>query len=321
MRVSHATGASRRSGERVRVLGSPRGEAPRERMEDVHAAEGYLCRRARARVARRVACAAAGRPGGRNATRRCSRDFGGGRSGRCGPAGRAPSPATAATRTRSIWACATAASGRRPTPARRGRRSSTSSRRSRSARSQSRRRIRKSSTSAAARDCTARTCRSATASTNRPTPDERGRISGCATRSRSLKSPSIRATPIACSSRSSAIRTDRIPSAAIYRSTDGGRTFTQVLHPRREHRRPRRRHRSVQPGDRLRDLLGGSPGSVGERCLERHGRRHLQIHRRRDHLAAAHERPAAGPAPCRDHHRAEPVRSASTRSWRRPAAA
>ena len=70
-------------------------------------------------------------------------------------------------------------------PAARGSRSSTTSRPDRSARSPSRRPIRTSSTSAAARDCSGPISPPATASTSRPTPARRGRISACATASRS----------------------------------------------------------------------------------------------------------------------------------------
>jgi photosystem II stability/assembly factor-like uncharacterized protein len=55
----------------------------------------------------------------------------------------------------------------------------------------------------------------------------------------------------------------------------------------REHRRQGRRHRSVQPRHRLRDVVGAAPGSVGERRVERHQRRHLQVDRRRHDVEAA----------------------------------
>ena len=89
-----------------------------------------------------------------------------------------------ASRTPSISAWSTAASGRRPTPAAPGSRSSTTSRPDRSAGSPSRRPIPTSSTSAAAKGCRGRTSRSATASTSPPTRARPGRTSACATRSR-----------------------------------------------------------------------------------------------------------------------------------------
>ncbi len=165
--------------------------------------------------------------------------------------------------------------------------SSTISRRSRSARWRSRHRIRTSSTSAAAKGCTGPTSRSATACTAPRTPARRGRISVCAMRSRSPRSPSIRATPIACSSRCSVIRTVRTRERGIYRSTDGGRTLTQVFTRGEDIGRARRGHRPIEPGRRLCDVLGRSPGPVGERGVERDGRRRIQIDRRRRHLAAS----------------------------------
>ena len=54
---------------------------------------------------------------------------------------------------------------------------------------------RRSSTSAAAKGCTGRTCRLATASTSRPTLARHGRTSACATRSRFRTSRSIRRNP------------------------------------------------------------------------------------------------------------------------------
>ena len=88
------------------------------------------------------------------------------------------------------------------------------SRPARSARSPSRRPIRTSSTSEAARGCSAPTSRPATASTSRPTPERRGRTSVFATGSRSRRSSSTRAIRIGCSSPCSAIRTGLTRSAA-----------------------------------------------------------------------------------------------------------
>ena len=92
-------------------------------------------------------------------------------------------------------------------------------------RSRSRRPIRTSSTSAAAKGCSGPTCRSATASTSRPTPARPGRISACATRSRSRRSPSIRRNPnrlfVAALGHPYGPNEER----GIFRSTDGGQTF------------------------------------------------------------------------------------------------
>ena len=106
---------------------------------------------------------------------------------------------------------------------------------------------------------------------------------------------SIRGIPIACSSRRSAIRTARTRSAA---STDRPTAAHVSAGPLqgREHRRQRRRHRSVEPAHRLRDDVGRASGTVGERGLGGTERRHLQVDRRRHDVEAADERPAAGPS-------------------------
>ena len=102
----------------------------------------------------------------------------------------------------------------RPTSATRGILSSTISRPGRSARSRSRRPIPTLSMSAAARGCSGRIFRPATACTNRPTPARRGSIWDCATGSRFLRSRSIRTIRIGFSRLCSAIPTGRMPSAA-----------------------------------------------------------------------------------------------------------
>ena len=58
----------------------------------------------------------------------------------------------------------------------------------------------------------------------------------------------------------------------------------------REHGRARRRHRPCRSERRLRHAVGGAAGPVGERGVGGHGRRGLQVDRRRDHLEAAHQR-------------------------------
>ncbi len=64
----------------------------------------------------------------------------------------------------------------------------------------------------------------------------------------------------------------------------------------REHGRQRRRHRPGQPRHRLRHDVGRAAGPVGERRVGGHGRRHLQVHRRRDDVEAADQRAAGGGA-------------------------
>ena len=85
----------------------------------------------------------------------------------------------------------------------------------------------------------------------------------------------------------------------------------------REHRRQGRRHRSVQPGHRLRDDVGGAAGSVGERRVERHPRRHLQVDRRRHDLEAADAGPAGRRRQRRARDRAEQPEAALRDASRR----
>ena len=93
--------------------------------------------------------------------------------------------------------------------------------------------------------------------------------------------------------RARAILTDPIPERGIYRSTDGGQSFEKVLY-KNENIGRQRRGRSIPPNPRHRlcHVVGGARGTVGERRMERHRRRHLQIHRRRADLAAADRRSA-----------------------------
>ncbi len=114
------------------------------------------------------------------------------------------------------------------------------------------------------------------------------------------------------------------PERGIYRSTDGGRTFTQVL------------TRGENIGARDVDIDPSNPEIVYATFWEDRqgpwenaawngtGGGIFKSTDGGDHLAAAHERPAAGAAPCRDHHRAEPT-AAPVRDrgdgWRRPSQA
>ena len=73
----------------------------------------------------------------------------------------------------------------------------------------------------------------------------------------------------------------------------------------REHRRVGPRARSAESRRRLRVSVGDASGSVGERRLERHQRRHLQIDRRRHDVASADTRSAGGRRAGRRRDRAE----------------
>ena len=106
-----------------------------------------------------------------------------------------------------------------------------------------------------------------------------GRTSACATASRSRRSSWTRATRSGCSWPCSATRTARTRSAAIFRSTDGGRDLPEGALPGREHRRRRRRPRPDEPRHRVRRALGGAAGPVGERRVHRPGQRPLQVRR------------------------------------------
>ena len=156
--------------------------------------------------------------------------------------------ASRAGRRKRTSARSAAACGRRPTAARTGRRSPTArSRARRSARSPSRSRTPTSSSSAwASRAFAATSCR-ATASTSRPTPARRGRTSASRTRRRSRK---IRIHPtnpdivfVAAFGKYGAPSDER----GVFKSTDGGKTWTQGALPRRQDRRGRHLDRPHEP--------------------------------------------------------------------------
>ena len=87
-----------------------------------------------------------------------------------------------------------------------------------------------------------------------------------------------------------------------------GRDVPEGPLPRRGHGRRRRGPRPRRPRRRVRGPVGVAAGAVGERRVQRRGKRPLQVHRRRPQLAAAEERPAhlrRGPRADRDHGRAE----------------
>ena len=132
-----------------------------------------------------------------------------------------------------------------------------------------RRAIRRSSTPAAARACSAPISPSATASISRPTAGTRGRISVCATGSRSPRWRSIRTIRSGSSSPCSVTRTDRTPSAASIARLDGGATFQRVLF---ENDDVGAFDVAIDPhesADRLRDALGCASSAVGNRRLVR----------------------------------------------------
>ena len=76
------------------------------------------------------------------------------------------------------------------------------------------------------------------------------------------------------------------PERGVYRTTDGGKTWRQVLKKDDEHRRIRRRDRSVESVDHLRRLLAGAPAALGSR-QRRARQRPVRVPRRRRHLEAA----------------------------------
>ena len=155
---------------------------------------------------------------------------------------------------------------------------------------------RTSSTPAAARACTGPTSRRATASTSPRTPGGRGRGSASTTRSRFRASTSIRAIPnrlfVAALGHPYGPNEER----GIFRSTDGGSTFQKVLYKDENTGGNDVDIDPVNPERRLRHAVGGAAGPVGERGVGGHGRRHLQVHRRRHDVEAADQRAAAGRA-------------------------
>ena len=73
----------------------------------------------------------------------------------------------------------------------------------------------------------------------------------------------------------------------IFRSTDGGQTFQRVLFKDENTGGKDVDIDPVEPRHRLRDDVGTAAGAVGERRVERHQRRHLQVDRRRHDVEAA----------------------------------
>ena len=71
------------------------------------------------------------------------------------------------------------------------------------------------------------------------------------------------------------------PERGIYRSTDGGQTFEKVLYKDENIGGSDVKIDPVEPQHRLCHIVGGAGRPVGERRMERHRRRHLQVNRRR----------------------------------------
>ena len=203
----------------------------------------------------------------RRSTQPSSLSSGGAPSARTGRAARWRPRGIRAGRSPSTWPRSTAASGRRPTRAARGTRSSTTSRPVRSASSRSRHPIPTSSTSAAAKACIVRISRPATASTSRPT---RGRTWTHLGLTDAQQIPEPRHRSAQSGSR---VHRGARPSLRSKRGTrdlpfDRWRPHVpEGPLQGREHRRQRRRHRSVEPRRRLRDDVGRAAGTVGERRL------------------------------------------------------
>ncbi len=69
----------------------------------------------------------------------------------------------------------------------------------------------------------------------------------------------------------------RMKSAAVYRTTDGGKTWKQMLYARPQGGRDRPDHRSQQSERDLRCLLGSAPHALGS-GKRRAGQRAVQVH-------------------------------------------
>ena len=74
----------------------------------------------------------------------------------------------------------------------------------------------------------------------------------------------------------------------VYRSKDGGATWEKVLYVNERTGRERPLDGRDQPADPLRRHVGGAAPAVDDRQRQ-HGRRHLQVHRRRRPLDEAHQ--------------------------------
>ena len=126
--------------------------------------------------------------------------------------------------------CHAAGCGRPPTAAPRGRSSSTTwMTPCRSVTSPSRPTTPISCGWARAKTTIARAARGATASTNLPTAGRPGSTWACAIRSTSLASSSIRSITTSSTSRRSAASGDPGKERGVFKSTDGGLTWTNVL--------------------------------------------------------------------------------------------
>ncbi len=183
----------------------------------------------------------------------------------------------------------TVAYGRRPTPASPGSRSSTDSPSPPSERSKSRPRIPTSSTPVPANPISAPPSAPATESTSPPTAARPGRTSVCATRARSAASSSI--PTIADVVYVGALGHAYGPNneRGVFKSTDGGTTWTHVSGQRSRHRRLRSCHRGRQSQHSFRRHVERASSAMEHlRSAAGAGRWPLSLDRQRSHLDAAH---------------------------------
>ena len=200
------------------------------------------------------------------------------------------------TRTCSTWRRSTAACGRPMTPVARGTRSSTTSRRNRSARSRSRLRTR-TSIYVGSGEGLQRPDLSVGNGVYRST--DAGKTWTHVGLDDAQQIPQIAVDPRNPGPVFAAVlghpygpNHDR----GVYRSLDGGRTWKKVLVQGRQHRRVGHRDRSEESRRGLRGDLGGAPRPVGGRQrVPGHGRRPLQVDRRRHDMEASSRRLAREP--------------------------
>ena len=204
-----------------------------------------------------------------------------------------------------------AASGSRPTAASPGSRSSTTSR-SRRIGSHRRRAVatRTSSTSAPARPTSAATSPPATASTSPPTPARPGSTSG----SRMGQIGTMAVHPTNADVAFAAVLGHAFgpnPERGVYRTTDGGKTWEQVLFKDDDTGASDVVLRPEQPAHPLRRAVAGAPPAVGD-DQRRPGQRPVRLARRRRHLEAARAERRERKT---ERTRTKPQRPAAKASW------
>ena len=147
-----------------------------------------------------------------------------------------------------------------------------------------------SSTSAPARPTSAATSPPATASTSPPTPARPGSTSG----SRTARSATMIVHPTNPDIAFAAVLGHAFgpnPERGVYRTTDGGKTWQQVL-PRTPTPAPSTSLRPDQPAHPLRRPVAGAPQALGD-DQRRPRQRPVRLPRRRRHLEAARPRRAS----------------------------